>query len=142
MYICMYIQPTSQQLYIVIYFYVTTSVNKQGSLTFVWLRGMKRCDILFERAHMDRLKPFDTYTYMYVHSYYYNTYSIQSRTKKLGHPKKICYFIYSTKYSSYKIDLISLDSPIQELSTSTTGRTLGFLLQLQLNEIFENSIAR
>ena len=57
-----------------------------------------------------------------------------SRTKKLGHPKKAVIFIYSTKYSSYEIDLISLDSPIQELliSTTTTGRTVGFLLQLQL----------
>ena len=47
-------------------------------------------------------------------------------------PKKAVIFIYSTKYSSYEIDLISLDSPIQELLTSTTGRTLSFLLQLQL----------
>ena len=47
-------------------------------------------------------------------------------------PKKAVIFIYSTEYSSYKIDLISLDSPIQELLTSTTGRTRGFLLQLQL----------
>ena len=62
----------------------------------------------------------------------YAVYLQEVTDKKLGHPKKAVIFIFSTKYSSYEIDLISLDSPIQELLTSNTGRTVGFLLQLQL----------
>ena len=47
-------------------------------------------------------------------------------------PKIAVIFTYSTKYSSYELNLISIDSPIQELSTAMTRRTVGLILQLQL----------
>ena len=63
--------------------------------------------------------------HIYIHIYSHGQ-------KNWDTPKIAVIFIYSTKYSSYEIELISLDSPVQELLTSTTGRTVGFLLQLQL----------
>ena len=54
--------------------------------------------------------------------------------KKTGTPQKylLLLFIRLNIVAMYEINFISIDSPIQELSTTTTGRTIGLQLQLQL----------